>query len=104
MLDTVRSRPFCSWGVAFKHNVSGTITPDSTGDFDTLGVYNGKDYCKHKTESFYIWWDDTDSWIISAVLGTTGADYHKRTDPSIIGVYGPQGSATGDATVAEGYT
>lgn len=92
------------WGIAFKHNVSGTIAPDSTGDFDTLGVYNGKAYCKHLTESFYVWWDGTDSWIISAALGTTGTDYHKRTDPSIIGVYGPEGAATGDATIAEGYT
>jgi hypothetical protein len=84
--------------------VSGTIVPDSTGDYDTLGFHNGKGYCKHKSSSFYIWWDGTDSWIISAALGVTGADYHKRTDPDIVGVYGPQGSATGDATVAEGYT
>ena len=83
--------------------MSGTISPDSTGNYDTLGVYNGKDYCKHVSASFYVWWDGVDSWIISAALGVTGADYHKRTDPVINGVYGPQGAATGDATVAAGY-
>lgn len=84
--------------------MSGTIDPDSIGDYHTDGRHNGKGYCKHLTSSFYIWWDGVDSWIISAVLGTTGVDYHKRTDPSILGVYSPEGSATGDATVAEGYT
>jgi len=83
--------------------VSGTISPDSTGDYDTLGWSNGKGYCRHLTESFYLWWDGIDSWVISAALGETGANYHKRTDPSIIGVYGPVGEATGDATVAAGY-
>jgi len=91
------------WGVALKHNVAGTIVPDSVGDYDTVGTYNGKGYCKITVGSFYIWWDGVDSWIISAVLGTTGADYHKRTDPNIVGVYGPEGAATGDATVAAGY-
>jgi len=96
-------RPFCCYGIDFKHNVSGTISPDSTGNFDTLGFYNSKDYAKHTVSSFYIWWDGVDSWIISAALGVTGADYHKRTDPSVIGVYSPVGAATGDATVAAGY-
>lgn len=104
MQYSIRNGPFCCWDIAFKHNVSGTIVPDSTGDFFTLGVHNGKGYTKHLTESFYIWWDGTDSWIISAELGVTGVDYHKRTDPSIIGVYAIEGSATGEATVAEGYT
>jgi len=84
--------------------VSGTIVPDSTGDYDTKGAYNGKDYAEETGGNFFIWWDGVDSWIISAVLGTPGTDHHKRTDPSIIGVYSPEGAATGDATVAEGYT
>lgn len=92
------------WGIDLNHNVSGTIVPDSVGDYDTIGWHEGKGYAKHKTESFYLWWDGTDSWIISAALGVTGADYHKRTDPAIVGVYSPEGAATGDATVAEGYT
>lgn len=84
--------------------MSGTIVPDSTGDYDTVGTLNGKDYTKHAAGTFYIWWDGIDSWIISAALGVTGVDYHKRTDPNIVGVYELQGSATGEATVAEGYT
>jgi len=84
--------------------VTGTIVPNSVGDYDTLGTYNDKSYARHKTLSFYIWWNGTNAWIISAVLGTTGSNYHKRTDPNINGVYAPQGTATGNATVAEGYT
>lgn len=78
--------------------------PDSVDDYDTMGRYNGKDYATNSGNTFYIWWDGIDSWIISTTLGTTGTDYHKRTDPAFLGVYGPEGSATGDATVAEGYT
>jgi len=92
------------WGIDLDHHVSGTIVPDSVGDFRTIGTHEGKGYCKHLTESFYIWWDGSDSWIISAAVGTTGSDYHKRTDPNIVGVYGPEGAATGDATVAQGLT
>lgn len=78
--------------------------PDSVGDYDTKGKYNSKDYAEETGSNFFIWWDGIDSWIISTVLGVTGVDYHKRTNPSIIGVYSPEGAATGDATVAEGYT
>lgn len=84
--------------------MTGTIAPDSVGDYRTIGTHEGKGYAKELASSFYIWWDGSDSWIISAAVGTTGSDYHKRTDPSIVGVYGPQGAATGDATVAEGLT
>lgn len=91
------------FGIALTHNVAGTIVPDSVDDYDTVGWYNDKGYCKNAGSTFYIWWDGTDSWIISSTLGATGTDYHKRTDPSIIGIFSPEGSATGDATVAEGY-
>jgi len=92
------------WGIDLDHHVTGTIVPDSVGDYRTIGTYEGKGYAKELVSSFYIWWDGVDSWIISAALGVTGTDYHKRTDPSIVGVYGPEGAATGNATVAEGLT
>lgn len=89
--------------VASKHNISGTIIPDSTGDYDVLGHYEDRPWSKHQTENFYIWWDGIDSWIISTVLGTTGDDYHKRTDINVNSIYSPEGIATGDAIIAEGY-
>lgn len=54
-------------------------------------------------EAYFLWWDITStSWNISEVLGTQGALYWQHIDPSITGLYSPQGTATGDATVALG--
>lgn len=92
------------WGIDLDHYVSGTISPDSVDDYRTVGTYESKGYCQNSAKTFHIWWNGSDAWIISAALGVTGSDYHKRTDPSIVGVYGPEGAATGDATVAEGLT
>lgn len=97
----VRLRPFCSWGIDFLHTVTGTLSPDATGSFTTSGTHNGDGYSKRADSGYHIWWNGTDKWIISVVLGTTGTDYWERTDPNIIGVYSPVGGATGDATVAK---
>ena len=82
--------------------MTGTLAPDATCNYATEGWLNGKGYAKRSTGGYYIWWDGVDSWILSVELGVTGTDHWKRTDPSILGVYGPEGAATGDATVAEG--
>lgn len=77
------------------------MTPDATGSYTTRGWYNGKGYSQRADDAYSIWWDGIDSWIISAVLGTQGADYWTRTDPNINGVYAVGGTAIGEATVAE---
>lgn len=101
MQHTIWLRPFCNWGIAHAHTVTGTLSPDATGSFTTQGWYNGKGYSVRADDGYYIWWDGTDTWTISTVLGTVGTDYWTRTDPNINGVYSPGGTATGDATVAE---
>ena len=102
MQHPVRRRPFCSWGIAFKHAVTGTLSPDATCNYETAGWYNGKGYARRIDGAYFIWWDGTDTWTISAVLGTQGTEYWTRVDPNIVGVYALGGTATGEATVAEG--
>ena len=97
----VRLRPFCNWGIDFLHTVTGTLSPDATGSFTTVGTYNGDGYSRRADSGYYIWWNGTDKWIMSVVLGTVGTAYWERTDPNIIGVYSPAGTATGDATIAK---
>lgn len=81
--------------------MTGELTPDSTGTYNLFGRYEGKQTFKLTTGDWYIWWDGTDTWNISTVIGTQGADFWTRTDPAIEGVYDPGGTAVGDATVAE---
>lgn len=82
--------------------LSGTIVPDATGTYDITGYYNDKTYLKLSGGSYYCWWNGTDKWIISAVLGTVGAGYWSRTSATMTGTYTHQGTATGDPDLAEG--
>ncbi|MBA7474991.1 hypothetical protein ES707_10354 [subsurface metagenome] len=102
MQHIFRCRPFCCWGIANLHAVTGTLTPDASCNYTTVGWHNGKGYARREDGGFYIWWDGIDTWTISAVLGTQGTEYWTRTDPNIIGVYAIGGDAIGEATVAEG--
>jgi hypothetical protein len=84
------------------YGATGTLSPDSTCNYDVKGAFNGKPYYKRRVAGYFMWWDGTDSWYISAVLGTPGAGYWKRTNASPVGVFTHGGTATGDATVAAG--
>jgi len=64
-------------------------------------MYNGKCYYARADSAYYVWWDETNSqFVISVVLGTLGTAYWTKAG-AILGVYSPQGTATGDATIAE---
>ncbi len=102
MQHALPCRPFCCWGIASRHAVTGTLTPDATCNYTTVGWHNGKGYARRADGAYYIWWDGIDTWTISAVLGVQGTDYWTRTDPNINGVYAIGGTAIGEATVAEG--
>lgn len=51
---------------------------------------------------FFIWWDPIGTWTISAIKGVPGDEYWTNASEVLPGVYGPGGTATGDATVAIG--
>jgi len=81
--------------------VTGTLSPDVTGQYDPVGPYNDKPSYEIVATGWFIWWDGINSWKISTVRGTEGANFWTRANPAIEGVYTPGGTATGDATVAE---
>jgi len=78
----------------------GELTPDSTGIYDIVGFYDNKIYCTRKDPDYYLWWDSIAGWIISEVLGVRGTLFWRRPSTNIIGLYGPQGTATGIAEIA----
>lgn len=85
--------------------MSGTLSPDATGNFYTAGLYNGRGYARRADGAYFLWWDGVDTWTISAVLGTPGADYWEEVAVSpVSAAYDPLGTATGVAAVAEGAT
>lgn len=87
-----------------RYFLSGTLAPDATCDYVRAApLYNGKESWARVVAGYYLWWNGTDSWIISTVLGTQGTAYWSRTSPNPSGLYTPQGTATGDATLTLGY-
>ena len=83
------------------YEIAGTTLPDFDGSYFKTGDLNGDSAYTNRDGAGFLWWDGVDSWIVSAILGTEGTDYFKRTDPSQIGTYTNQGSATGTVTSAD---
>lgn len=83
------------------YEIAGTTAPDFDGSYFKTGEEGGDSAYTNRDGAGFLWWDGVDSWIVSAVLGTEGTDYFKRTDPSQIGEYTNQGSATGTVTGAD---
>ena len=83
------------------YEIAGTILPDFDGSYFKTGEQGGDSAYTNRDGAGFLWWDGVDSWIVSAVLGTEGTDYFKRTDASQIGAYTNQGSATGTVTGAD---
>lgn len=82
--------------------MTGTLSPDVTGTYDTVGWLNNQPYAKCTTAESYIWWNTvTEKWILSLLLGIIGGSYWIGDD-GFIGTYQPSGTATGVATIAKG--
>jgi len=84
-------------------SVSGILDPDSTCTYLKAGTYNNQPYYRRLDGSYFIWWDGTDQWYITKVLGHTPPLRWQRIDPSILGDYTPGPGSTGTATVSVGY-
>jgi len=78
--------------------VTGTLTPDVTGDWTYDSEYNGEN--SYVKSTYYLWWDNSTKWYISTAKGTAGTAYWSRTSTNIEGTYTNGGTATGTATVA----
>lgn len=94
-------RPFSVFGVAFGGTVSGTLSPDASGDYHATGWLAGREYWVGGVVSHYIYWDPVgENWNISVILGDQGTAHWYRDDPSPYGLYVAGGTATGEATFA----
>lgn len=87
--------------------VTGTVTPDCTGDYTDAGEYNGQRYytCTNEAGTWYLWFlasKDELRWSISVTLGETlPATWMKVGSLSPIGIYVAGEPYSGAATVAE---
>lgn len=89
--------------------VTGTLNPDSTGDYFQAGTHNGQPYYARDDDAWFIWYlylamFDKHRWHISDELGDTSRPYWRRDLDALgppPGSYGAQNGATGLATVAE---
>lgn len=88
--------------IDWDYSVSGALTPDVTGHFAEFGMHDGKTSYKHVDLEWYIWWQDPFNWVISTAIGVPGVAWWIFAGPGIVGVYTPQGTAIGNATVANG--
>lgn len=83
--------------------LSGTLSPDASGDYAYAGMHGGKPYFYGGVVSHYIWFEDAETaYVIGTVLGVMGANHWLGDQAGIVGTYSAQGVNTGVATYAEG--
>ena len=89
------------------YTVTGTLTPDVTGDYFYQGMlftsYSNKPFYEKAGSQYHIWHTITgDVWHISPKPATNSEPYWTRNDPDIEGEYEDEGDeATGMATVTK---
>lgn len=83
------------------YEVTGELTPDITGTYNPIGPYNSMPSYEIAATGWFIWWDGSENWKITSVLGVEEEDFWTRNNVSIEGIYTPGGTAIGDATVSE---
>ena len=80
--------------------VSGTQSPDVTGNYLYDGDYASQPSYKHETLALYIWWDnDPNWWMITNAKGGAGGWSFKKSDHPVTGTYAALPIATGTAIV-----
>lgn len=83
------------------YEVTGVLTPDTTGTYLPIGPYNNKPSYELAGNGWFIWWEPPDRWRISDQLGGSIVGWWERVDPNIEGDYQPILGVTGVATVTE---
>jgi len=82
------------------YQLTGTLTPDITGYYDENGTYNGRSAYQHAPAGWWLWWDGSSFYIISATKGVFGNFWVAVDADTITGLYIPQGTVTGLATAS----
>lgn len=80
--------------------MTGTLSPDATGEYEYDGMYAGEGSYKLTTGNRWLWWDaGITDWVNTDEVGNKDRPFWAR-DATIVGDYDPFGGATGVATVA----
>lgn len=82
--------------------VSGSLTPDATGTYTYVGMYNNAPYYQRGSDSYYLWYNSTYGWNISITLGTLTIGWYNWGVASgpIVNSYSAGNGAVGTATIA----
>jgi len=87
------------------YTVTGTLTPDATGDYFVAGTHDGKPYYRREDGMWFLVWQGGASWwmIRDGIDGWNDPIWY-RNSSIIIGQYHPEdeGASIGYATVVEG--
>jgi hypothetical protein len=82
----------------FGLNVTGTTTPDVTGDYAEAGTNDGKPYYQKGAD--YNWWNTANAkWYISGTVGSVPVDGFELANADPEGTYTAIGTATGSPVV-----
>ena len=81
------------------YTASGDTDEFVDGDYYVNGLNATKPKYQTLDGRAFIWWDGTDSWIISEVAGTLGSIYWTRQDLVITGEYTPSEESRGKVTL-----
>ncbi|MFA5163817.1 MAG: hypothetical protein WC441_04870 [Patescibacteria group bacterium] len=80
--------------------VTGSLTPDATGNYYYTGIVNGKPYYRRGIDSWFIWRSEVNNtWWITTTLASISGYRWTRVNTEIVGSYVAEGGATGTATV-----
>jgi hypothetical protein len=76
---------------AFHFDTTFTIppAPNCYGNYEEVGIYNGRPYYKRFDSAFFIWYEDLNNWILSVTLGDKLHGYWIRNFITIPGVFTP---------------
>jgi len=104
-LGTMAFRQVLNYRILY---VSGATNPVLNGIWFEDGTYNSQPSWKRYDDTtlgtaYYLWWDDSTDWAISAAKGTKGSDYFDLTAADPAGTYAANGSWTGTVVVADTY-
>jgi hypothetical protein len=78
------------------------LNPDVTGIFEYDGEFAGEPSAKLQGQNWYIGWAaGPHQFVLSTAKGIPGAAFWLSPVFQMEGVYTPQGTATGNATIAE---
>ena len=88
--------------------VSGATNPLLNGIWFEAGAYNSKaSWMRYDDTSlgtdYYLWWDNSTDWAISAAKGTKGSNYFNLTAADPAGTYTANGTFTGTVVIADTY-